>query len=62
MILLLAYSSFGGIVSVFVLGYNLVSDLPVFLDDTLVLCTDLVIDNLEVDLLALQSEAVHYGS
>ena len=47
--------------SVYVLGYNLVSDLPVFLDYTLVLCTDLVIDNLEVDLLALQSEAVHYG-
>ena len=35
--------------------------LPVFLDNTLVFCADLVIENLKVDLVALQSEAVYYG-
>ena len=38
----------------------LVSDLIVFLDDRIVFDTDLVIDNLEVKLVDLRSEAVNY--
>ena len=38
----------------------LVSDMIVFLSDRLVFCADLVIENLEVDLVALQSDAVNY--
>ena len=53
------YVKFSGIASVHVWGYNLVSDIPVFFNDTLVFGTDLIIDNLEVELVALQSEAVH---
>ena len=37
----------------------MVSDIPVLLDDTLVFISDFVINNLEVDLVALRSEAVH---
>ena len=60
MVLECEISAFGGVELVYVWGYDLVSDIPVFLDDMLVFCADLVIDNLEVDLLASQSEAVHY--
>ena len=49
-----------GVASVYVWGYELVSDLLVFLYDTLVFYADLVIDNLEVDLVASQSDVVHY--
>ena len=38
----------------------MVSDIPLFFDDTLVFCADLVINNLEVDLVASQSETVSY--
>ena len=55
------YVTFGGILSVYVWGYKLVSDIIVFLDDTFVFGTYLIIDNLEVDLVASQIEAVHYG-
>ena len=37
----------------------MVSDIPVLLDDTLVFISDFVINNLQVDLVALRSEAVH---
>ena len=56
-----AHGTFSGVLLVYVRGYELVSDLPVLLDDTLVLGADFVIDNLEVELVALRSEAVHYG-
>ena len=39
-----------------------VRDIIVFLDERLVFDTDFVIENLEVDLVALQSEAVNYGA
>ena len=39
----------------------LVIDIIVLLGDRLVFSTDLVIDNLEVDLVALRSEAMNYG-
>ena len=39
----------------------LVIDIIVLLGDRLVFSADLVIDNLEVDLVALRSEAVNYG-
>ena len=39
----------------------LVSDIIVFLGDRLVFVSDLVIENLEVDLVALHSDAVNYG-
>ena len=38
----------------------MVSDIPLLFDDTLVFCADLVIDNLEVDLVAPQRETVSY--
>ena len=43
----------------YVWWYKLVSDLPYLLDDALFFGADLVITNLEVDLVALRSEAVH---
>ena len=39
----------------------LVSDIIVFLNDRLVFGADLVVENLEVDLVSLQREAVNYG-
>ena len=45
----------------YVRGYELVSDNPVLLDDTLVFGADFIIKNLEVDLVALRSEVVHDG-
>ena len=56
-----AYFIFVRVMLVYVCCYNLFSDLPVFLDDILVFSTDLVINNLEVDLVASRSEALHYG-
>ena len=56
-----AHIAFVGVALVYVWGYDLISDLPVLLNDTLAFCTDLVIKNLEVDLVDLRSEAVHYG-
>ena len=47
-----AYIAFCGIASVQVLGYELLSDLPVFLDEMLVFYADLVIKNLEIELVA----------
>ena len=55
------YSAFDGVALVYFWGYERLSDIAVFLDDTLFFCSDLVIDNLEVGLVASQSEAVHYG-
>ena len=55
------YSAFGGVVLVYIYGYKLISDITLFLDDTRVLCADLVIDHLRVDLVSSQSEEVHYG-
>ena len=55
-----AYGALRGVASVYVLGYELVSDIPVFLDDTLVFGAELVIENLEVELVASLSEVVHY--
>ena len=39
----------------------MVSDITVILNGTLVFGADFIINHLEVDLVALQSEAVHYG-
>ena len=39
----------------------MVIDIPVLLNNMLVFGADFIIDNLEVDLVASQSEAVHYG-
>ena len=61
MVLGCAYCAFIGIVLVYVWVYEMLSDLIVFLDDTLVFGTDLVIENLEVDFVASRSEAVQYG-
>ena len=55
------YGTFISVASLHVCGYKMVCDIPVFLDDTIVFDTELVINNLEVDLVALQSEAVHDG-
>ena len=55
------YGAFNDIASVHVWGYKMVGDLPVFLDVTLVFGADLITENLEVGLLALQSEAAHNG-
>ena len=55
-----AYGMFGGVALVYVWGYETVIDFPAFLEKTLVFGADLVIDNLEVDLVASQSEAEHY--
>ena len=46
---------------VHVWGYDMESDLTVFLNDTLVLGAENVFDYLEVDLVASQSEALHNG-
>ena len=46
----LVYSKFSGVALVYFWGYELVSDIPVFLDYTLAFGADLVINNLEVDL------------
>ena len=40
---------------------RLVSDIIVFLGESLVFGSDLVIENLEVDLVEFQSEVVNYG-
>ena len=61
MILEGAYGTFGSVVLVYVRGYELVSDITVILNGTLVFGADFIINHLEVDLVALQSEAVHYG-
>ena len=39
----------------------MVSDLTLFLYDALVFCAEIVINDLEVDLVASRSEAVYYG-
>ena len=59
MVLKGADGAFGGIAEMYVWGYDLVSDFPVFLCDTLVFRADFVINNLEVDLVALCSEVLH---
>ena len=56
-----AHCAFSGVTSVYVYGCELVSDIPVLLNDTLVFSAELVIGNLEVDRVASQSEVVHYG-
>ena len=56
-----AYDAFSGVAPVHVWWYELVSDLPVFLDDTLVFGDDIIIENLEVNLVVSQSEEVHNG-
>ena len=56
-----AYGTFSGIASVYVCGYELISDLPGFLNGTRVFGADLIINNLEIALVDSQSEAVHYG-
>ena len=56
-----AHSAFSVVVSVYVWGNNMVSDILVLLNYTLVFVTDLNINNLEVDLVVLSSEAVNYG-
>ena len=61
MVLGIAYGAFCGIALVYIWGYKMVSYLTVFLDDTLVFGADLVIENLEVDLVASQREVVRYG-
>ena len=61
MVLEISYGAFSSIATVHVWWYELVSYLPVFPDDMLVFGADLVIDNLEVELMALRSEAVHNG-
>ena len=48
-----AYSAFGEILLVYTCGYKLVSDILVFLGYTIVFFSELVIDNLEVDRVAL---------
>ena len=45
--------SLGGIAEMYVWGYNMVSALPVFLNDKFVFGTDFFIKNLEVNLVAL---------
>ena len=59
MVLKCADGAFGGVAEMYVWGYDMVSDLPVFLCDMLVFSADFVIKNLEVDLVALCSEVVH---
>ena len=44
----------------YIRGCEIVSDITVFINDTLVLCTDLIINNLEVDLVASKSDTVNY--
>ena len=56
-----AYGASSSVLLVHVWGYELLSDLSVFLDDMLVFNADLVIDNLEVDIVASRSEVVHNG-
>ena len=56
-----AYGTFSRVELVYVCGYELVSYLPVLLYDMLVFDDYFVIENLEVDLVAFQSEALHYG-
>ena len=55
------YDALIGAALVYVRGYNLVSDFSVLFNNTLVFGAEFVIKNWEVDLVALQSEAVHYG-
>ena len=52
MVLEAAYEEFGGVASVYILGYKLASDLPVFLNDMLMFSAELVINSLEVDIVA----------
>ena len=56
-----AYGAFSGVALVHVWGYEVVSDIPVFLNDTILFSDDFVINNLEVELVDLQSEVVHNG-
>ena len=52
---------FGGVAEMYVRGYELVSDLPLLLNDTLVFSADFIIYNLDVDFLDLWGEALHDG-
>ena len=56
-----AYGTFSEFLLVYVQGYELVSDLPVILNVTLVFGANFVVKNLEVDLVTLRIEVVHYG-
>ena len=56
-----AYGMFSGVVSVYARRYELVSDIPILLNDTIVFGADFIIDHLGVDLVALKSEVLHCG-
>ena len=56
-----AYGEFSNFVEMYIHGYDLVRDLPVYFDDTIFFSADFIIKNLEVEIVTLCIEAVHDG-